>query len=109
MRTTIAKSLMPALLGLALVAVAPANADEQHHESNVPAPQQPGATPSMPMMNMTGPSASGTMTAMPIMNMIGQGGMGMMGSGAMPMEGMPDIGAHLEGRIAFLRAELGVT
>jgi LTXXQ motif family protein len=121
MRTTIAKSLMPALFGFALMSVATASADEQHHESDVtnPAPSatmpaQPGTTPSTqmmaPMMNMMSPSTSGMPTMnMPIMNMMGQGGVGMMGSGAMPMEGMPDMGAHLEGRIAFLRAELGIT
>jgi hypothetical protein len=53
---------------------------------------------------------------MPMMNMMGQGG-GMMGQGAMPMSGampnsgmpMQDMGAHLEGRLAFLRAELAIT
>src|SRR5262245_57197569 len=124
MRTILAKSLMPALLGLALASGATAKADEQHHESDVtnPAPsatmrgQQPGTMPSTqmmgPMMNMMRPSASGMpMMSMPMMNMIGPGGVGMMGAGAMPMQGMPmpDMGAHLEGRIAFLRAELGVT
>ena len=34
------------------------------------------------------------------------GGMAMMGRGAMPMLGM---GRHVEGRLAFLRAELGIT
>jgi hypothetical protein len=44
-----------------------------------------------------------------MMEMMGQGGMGMgmMGQGAMLM--MMGMGDHLEGRIAFLRAELAIT
>jgi len=110
------KSLATALFGLALMPFAAAVADDQHHQpeaateapSTMPAPQM-----MMPMMNMMGQPGLG----MPMMNMMGQGGMGMTGqypmpmSGAMPMAGMPmpDMGAHLEGRIAFLRAELGIT
>jgi hypothetical protein len=70
----------------------------------------------MPMMEMMGPGGG--------MGMMGQGGtMGMMGPGGpaqpgMPMGpggmsgpemAMPEMGAHLEGRIAFLRLELGIT
>lgn len=97
------KSLAPALFGLALLPLAAAVADDQHHQPEA----QPPSTQMMPMMNMMGQSPSG----MPMMNMMGQGGMGMMGQGAMPMQGMPmlDMGAHLEGRVAFLRAELGIT
>jgi hypothetical protein len=97
------KSLAPALFGLALLPLAAAVADDQHHQPEA----QPPSTQMMPMMNMMGQSPSG----MPMMNMMGQGGMGMMGQGDMPMQGMPmlDMGAHLEGRVAFLRAELGIT
>ena len=104
------KSLATALFGLAFMPITAGVADDQHHPpeaateapSTVPAPQM-----MMPMMNMMGQQPAG----MPMMNMMGQGGMGMMGPSAMPMAGMPmqDTGAHLEGRIAFLRAELGIT
>lgn len=116
MHTVIAKSLTPALFALALLSVAAANADEQHHQPDATNPtpsgalpeQQPQTVPSpqmmAPMMNMPGSSASG----MPMMNMMGQGGMGMMGPGGMPMS-MQDMGAHLDGVIAFLRAEIGIT
>jgi hypothetical protein len=110
------KSLAPALFGLALLPLAAAVADDQHHQPEA----QPPSTQMMPMMNMMGQSPSGmpmmnmmgqSPSGMPMMNMMGQGGMGMMGQGAMPMQGMPmlDMGAHLEGRVAFLRAELGIT
>jgi hypothetical protein len=87
-------SLIAALFGLALTPVA-ASAEEQHH--------QPEPMMMMPMMNMMGQQPGG----MPMMEMMGQGGMGMMGQGPMPM--MMGMGDHLEGRIAFLRAELGIT
>ena len=104
--------LVTALFGLALMPFAAAVADEQHHQPDV-ATEAPSTTPApqimmmMPMMNMMGQQPAG----MPMMNMMGQGGMGMMGPSAVPMAGMPmqDMGAHLEGRIAFLRAELGIT
>jgi hypothetical protein len=97
-------SLIPALFGLVVLPVVAASADDQHHQPDdaTAAPSlampavQPAATPSVQMM-------------MPMMGMMGPGGMpmmGMMGPGAMPMW---DIGEHLEGRIAFLRAELGIT
>ena len=123
---TIHKSLIPVLFGLALVPLGLAKAEEQHHTpdaatgaSTVTDPaEQPATAPVM-----------GTQTqGMSMMDMMGQGGMGMMGQGGMgmmnmmgqdavpmlagnPTAGMPmsDIGTHLEGRIAFLRAELGIT
>ncbi len=119
------KTLVTALFGLAFLLGAVARADDQHHQpdawtaapsAGTPA-EQPAATPfpqmMMPMMNMMGQQPQG----MPMMNMMGQGGMGMMGQGAMPMSGamsnlgmpMQDMGAHLEGRVAFLRAELAIT
>lgn len=116
------KSLIAVFCGLALTPLTPAIAEELHHPSDVAtetpaaASEQPGVAPSMPMMNMMGQQSQG----MPMMNMMGQGSMGMMGmmgQGAMPMAGgmtgpgmsMMDMGVHLEGRIAFLRAELGIT
>src|SRR5262245_16666894 len=100
----LSKSLPSALFALAFVSFTAALADDAHHppEGDV---QQPSPQPQMmmPMMNMMGQGG------MPMMGMMGQGGMDMMG--AMPMVGMPmsDMGAHLEGRIAFLRAELAIT
>lgn len=118
------KTLVSSLFGLAVMPVVVARADDQHHQpdaanttpsATMPA-EQPAAMPSaqmMPMMYMMGQQPQG----MPMMGMMGQGGMGMMGQGAMPMfvamssVGMPmqGMGAHLEGRIAFLRAELAIT
>lgn len=102
------KSLIAAFYGLALMPLNSAIAEDLHHptdattETPATASEQPGVAPSMPMMNMMGQQSQG----MPMMNMMGQGGMGMMGKGAMPMA---EMGTHLEGRIAFLRAELGIT
>jgi hypothetical protein len=101
-------SLIAAFYGLALMPLTSAIAEDLHHptdattETPATASEQPGVAPSMSMMNMMGQQYQG----MPMMNMMGQGGMGMMRQGAMPMA---DMGDHLEGRIAFLRAELGVT
>jgi hypothetical protein len=101
-------SLIAALFGLALTPVA-ASAEEQHHQPEAAPSPPPAAMPSMPMMmpmmNMMGQQPGG----MPTMGMMGQGGMGMgmMGQGAMPM--MMGMGDHVEGRIAFLRAELAIT
>ena len=116
------KPLFAALCGLALTPLTSAIAEDLHHPPDATtktpgtANEQPGVAPSMPMMNMMGQQFQG----MPMINMMGQGGMGMMGmmgQAAMPVAGgmtgpgssMMDMGAHLEGRIAFLRAELGIT
>ncbi len=119
------KALVSALFGLTLLPISGVRADDQHHQPDAAtaapsagtAAEQPAAIPfpqvMMPMMNMMGQQPQG----MPMMGMMGQGGMGMMGQGAMPMAGamsnlgmpMQDMGAHLEGRIAFLRAELAIT
>ncbi|MGH8630357.1 MAG: Spy/CpxP family protein refolding chaperone [Burkholderiales bacterium] len=119
------KTLVAALFGLALLPVAGARAQDQHHEPDAATAAPSAGTPAeqpaamtfpqmmMPMMNMMGQQSQG----MPMMDMMGQGGMGMMGQGTMPMGGamsnlgmpMQGMGAHLEGRIAFLRAELAIT
>jgi hypothetical protein len=87
-------SLIAALWGLAL-APSGASAEEQHHQPEAAPSQSSAATPSMP--------------SMPMMDMMGQGGMGMMGMGQGSMPMMMGMGDHLEGRIAFLRAELAIT
>src|SRR5262245_58775703 len=100
----LSRSLPSALFALALVPFTAALADDAHHppegEAQQPSPQ---TQMMMPMMNMMGQGG------MPGMGMMERGGMDMMG--AMPTGGMamPDMGAHLEGRIAFLRAELAIT
>ena len=106
---------------LAVAALQPALADDKHH----PAPQAQQAKPApggqMGMMD------GGGMMSMPMMQMMmqmmaahhGQAGMGpmmgspgsmmpmMMGSGG--MMSMMGMGDHVEGRIAFLKAELQIT
>ena len=83
-------------------AQAPGNHDA-HHPAQTVTPAQP-APPS---------AAQGMMGAMPMMNMMS--GMPMMHMGMMRMMGMigPGNGMstidHIEGRIAFLRAELKIT
>ena len=119
------KALVTALFGRALLSVAVAHAGDQHHRPDAatatpPAEKPAGQAGAMPFNQMMMPMMGQQTQGMPMMNMMGQGGMGMMGMmgqgampmpDAMPMAGMPmqDIGAHLEGRIAFLRAELGTT
>jgi len=112
------KTLVTALFGLALLSVSAGRADDQHHQPEAGTAAPSASTPSeqpagtQMMMNMMGQSQG-----MPMMGMMGQGGMGMMDQGAMPMAGsmsnsgmpMQGMGAHLEGRIAFLRAELAIT
>ena len=104
-------ALATALFGFALVSVGGVRADDQHHQPDAAPAAPSAATPfpqmMMPMMNMMGQQPQG----MPMMGMMGQGGMGMLGQGGMPNLGMamPGMGAHLEGRIAFLRAELAIT
>jgi LTXXQ motif family protein len=93
---------------LSAVAWAQAPASDPHHPpaatSPVPAPTQP--TP--PAQSGTSPQ-QGMMGGMPMMNMMGMmrtmGMMGMMGPGS---AGMATVD-RVEGRIAFLRAELKIT
>ena len=92
--------LMATALMLATTATwaqAPADHDA-HHPAQTVTPAQPAPPPSgaMPMMNM--------MSGMPMMHMGMMRMMGMMGPGS----GMSTID-YVEGRIAFLRAELKIT
>lgn len=93
---------MAIALGAALIASAPVLGEDAHHpsggsstapQSNVPmpAPQPPAASPA--------PDAAQGMTGAGMMG--GAGPMGMMGQMMAP--------ARIEGRIAFLRTELGIT
>jgi hypothetical protein len=54
-----------------------------------------------------GMMAMGMISGCPMMGMMGQGGMqGMMGQGTM---GVGNMAAQVEGRLAYLRVELGIT
>ncbi|QEL26401.1 hypothetical protein FQV39_04775 [Bosea sp. F3-2] len=87
--------------GALMFAVAPALAEDAHHppqgQASAPAatPQAPAATPGM---------AGGGMR-----DMMGAGPMGMMRGNAMGMMGLMMAPERIEGRIAFLRAELKIT
>lgn len=112
MRTT---SLKLAALVLGVGLSAPALADDTHHPATAqtqPAPAQTSQDqPSQPMRPRMGQDGMG---------MIGQGGMmggGMAAGGMMGMQGMPMMAMmhmmagdeHIEGRIAFIKAELKIT
>src|SRR5262249_54783797 len=87
---TVAALVIAALVGSSPVAGQPA---PQHQAPGM----TPGSSGQMPPQMPGGMMGSGTGT--PMMGMMGQGGM-------MPMMGMGD---HIEGRIAFLKAELKIT
>jgi hypothetical protein len=101
-RLMMATALMLAVTTTATWAQAPAANDQDHPpQATTPAPAQ--AQPSLPPAQ---PGPQSMMGGMPMMNMMGMmQTMGMMGSG---MAGMATIG-RVEGRIAFLRAELKIT
>ena len=103
-------SLKLATLALALGLGAPTFAEESHHRPAGAAPAQTAQTqqpqqaqpgrPMQPGMGMMGPG--------PGMGMMGPGGMTGM-PGMMPMMGMMQGDRHIEGRLAFVKAELKVT
>jgi hypothetical protein len=118
---TLSKSLMAltAVAGLAVAGPALAQTDP-HHPSGAETAQQsppagqppaPGGS-SSPGMTMPGGGMPmmGMMNMMGMMGMMGQGGSGMsdMGMHGMDMRGMATVD-RVEGRIAFLRAELKIT
>src|SRR5262245_29816431 len=127
------KTVRIVVISAALVAatLAGAAAEETHHADQTGTPSAPSTQPSgpqaelMPSPGMPG-AAGGPAGMMPMMTMMGPNGvmaMGMMGGpsamGGMPMGmpmsgmGMPwgteDFTEHVEGRIAFLKAELKIT
>jgi hypothetical protein len=83
------------------------------HEGHHPSPAAGATQPSGP--GGQGTMGGGMMHMMHMMGMMGQGGHGMMGQGGPGMMGgMAGMHArmmteHVEGRIAFLRAELKIT
>lgn len=99
-------SLKAAALVVALGASLPAFAEDAHHPPEAaqtqPAPSQAPAHATRPGMGMMGP---GGMMGGDMM-----GGAGM--SGMMPMMGMMRMmqgGEHIDGRLAFIKAELKIT
>jgi hypothetical protein len=120
-----------AALALALSLGMPANAEEKHHGAAAAGPtlqiaqaQQTTPPPKGPMQPGMGPMGAGRgmgmgmgmgqggqMGAGPGMGMMGQGGMtgpdGM--PGMMPMMGMMQGAQHIEGRLAFAKAELRIS
>jgi len=111
---TTVKSLTIAILVTVLaigssVPVRAQNAPDSHHPSDAGAAQPGTAVPQLPAQNGQ-PGMMGMMPMMQMMNMMGQGGMAMPGMG---MSGMDPAGMamvdRVEGRIAFLRAELKIT
>ena len=111
--------ILPALAAAALAL--PAFAEDAHHpptgsppaRTTEPAPPAPGTTPPgmgsmMPMMQMMQQMMSGMMQdrgAMHRMGMMGMGRMDMMAR----MQGRMGGIEHVEGHIAFLKAELKIT
>ena len=119
----IATALMLAATTAVTSAQAPTAGDPHHPPQSAtpaPAPAQPptgqpgmGMMGDMPMMNMMGRMRDMMGGSMPMMNMMG-GDMPMMNMMAMMrMMEMMGLGMtaidHIEGRIAFLRAELNIT
>ena len=89
------KICAPLVLALTLLAT-PALAEEPKNDPHHPAASAAATTPGMPM-GMGGGQMSGA------------GGMGMMGAGMMGQGGMGMMAEHVEGRLAFLKAELKIT
>src|SRR6516164_7300947 len=83
------------LIGLVPAAFAQTTSDDNHSDHHPAAASQPPAS-----------SQSGEMSK-GMMGQDGGGMMGMMGRGG--MMGMMGMAGHVEGRIAFLKAELKIT
>ena len=112
MKASMIAALMLAATTAVTSAQAPTAGDPHHPPQSAtpaPAPTQPptsqpgtGMMGDMPMMNMMG-RMQNMMGDMPMMNMMGMMRMmEMMGPGTAAID-------HIEGRIAFLRAELNIT
>jgi hypothetical protein len=102
------KTVAPLVLALTLLA-APTLAEEPKNDPHHPAASEAAPAPAMPM-GMGG----GQMSGAGGMRMMGQGmmGQGMMGQGMMGQDGMGGMrmmAEHVEGRLAFLKAELKIT
>jgi len=108
-------SLKIVTAALALGLSAPSFAEESHHPSQTQAQpaQTPPSRPMQPGMGQGGPGMMGQRGMMGQGWMMGQGMMDQGGMpGMMPMMGMMQMmrgGEHIEGRLAFLKAELKIT
>lgn len=110
--TKFRKLMTTAALGAVLIASTSVRAEDAHHppggsspspqsDAPTPAPQPPAAAPSPESpQGMMGPGMMGP-------GMMGPGMMG--GANPMGMMGQMMAPARIEGRIAFLRTELGIT
>lgn len=106
------RTLVSAIAISAFLAAAPARAVEEHHQPGAGGTAQTAPAPSgQSSQGMMGQGMMGG--GMGMMGMMGQGGMmscPMMGGqqqGAMP--GMMNFAQHVEGHVAFLKAELKIT
>ena len=129
MGTSTAKRAAIGAMALLMMMGGSASAEEAHHLAPGAQPPQTATQPSAPTQpsQPSNPAPQGGM--MPMMGMMGQGGMGMMGQDGMGMMGMMGQGGmmgggspadmrmmfghdamidRIEGRIAFLRAELKI-
>lgn len=125
-------------IALLLAATGIASADDTHHADQPANPKTVPAAPGMPSSGMPMWGAQGPAGMMSMMNMMSQAGMtpmmtmmgpnGMMAFGMMDRQGQSammmagpsygsmgvpsaysDLADHIEGRIAFLKAELKIT
>ena len=109
----LATAATTALIGMLSIGASAQSAGDPHHpaaqsdQASAPTTALPGAGPQTGVMGsqgMMGMGGQGMTGGMPMANMMGM--MQMMGGGDAPGVGMID---HVEGRIAFLRAELKIT
>ena len=103
--TTFAAALLASALTLAPALAQTAAQHDEHH------PGQPEATAPAPAAPPTAQGGQSAMSGMPMMKMMGSDGMDMAAMMRMMRSGMEGMGAfdRIEGRIAFLRAELHIT
>ena len=114
--SALAAALLFATIGTSSWAQSPADHEAHHPAQNeVPAGVQPAGQPGMSGQGMMGGS-QGMMGGKGMMNMMGgnmsmMNMMQMMGGMRQPGAGMSGMGMidHVEGRIAFLKAELKIT
>ncbi|OYX88068.1 MAG: hypothetical protein B7Y71_01080, partial [Xanthobacter sp. 35-67-6] len=98
--TTFRNLMTAGALGAALIASMSVHAEDAHHPAAAPLPAPQSAAP-MPLPSAAPPAQD------PQQGGMGSGMMGMMGGTGMMGQMMAP--ARIEGRIAFLRAELGIT
>ena len=110
-RLALPVALLLATVSTSSWAQSPADHEAHHPDQSAPGATQPQSPPAQPGMMGQGMGGRGMMGNMPMANMMQM--MGMMGqrgseAGCAGMGGMATID-RVEGRIAFLRAELKIT